>query len=277
MLLSEFSKMLGAEINEFETKPELSKIKKLAIEYIVAVEDKLISQSLNCCTNKKFVTLLEECSQNANHKKNPTTPNPESAAEPGLIKTLEKVSTAGSLDSLEGLSGRKDSLCSEAFDEITNSGEQERHGIVNTDLAEQIKERVVSRFEDLEKDFGDVHECCYTYAVVLFKQFVSQYSESNHSDIIHSTISPKGLFLTPNNDVLTPVRLFKACFLIAFKMLEEDFELFLVDFCHSMGEDVEVFGKIEVLVCLERLDFGFGGIDIDDLKREEEFLRDLLE
>lgn len=272
MLLSEFSKMLGAEINDFEMKPELSEIKKLAIEYIAVVEDRLISLSAKSCSKSEFITLLGECSQNSKHKK-------EDAEEiPTATTPLEQASTADSLDSIEEDERfeRKDSLNVEAFDEMTKEAEGKSHRVANKNLVDQIQEDMVSRFEDLEKDYGDVHDNCYLYAIALFKKFASTYSESDQTEKIHSTISQKGLFLTPNNNVLTPVRLFKACFLLAFKMIEEDFELFLMDFCQSMGEEVAVLGRIEVLVCLEQLDFGFGGISLRDLTREEEFLRDLL-
>lgn len=105
--------------------------------------------------------------------------------------------------------------------------------------------------------------------------FAKKFAKSGAGkEFIFSSINEHGLVRDSKEDVLTPLRLFKACFLIAYKMLEEESELFLVDFCSIFGENSTVMGRIEMLVCMEELDFKFGGIDMHDIEKEQDYLLD---
>lgn len=277
MMLNEFMKMLGEEIEEYEFKPELSVSKKRTIEFFIALEEKLNTLPSKKCNNLNFSILVKELSKNKKQVNKSKSCLVARSNDTLSLAGVSSMSTVGSISSieLEEDAKRKDSMYVEEFDTIV----RRPTSIQNFDFAEykkQLKEDTISSFEELEKQLGEISDYSYLYGFRLFKNFVSQYGKSRVGcEMIYPSITEKGLIVDPKKDVLTPLRLLKACFLIAFKMLEEESELFLADFCSYVGEEASVLGRIEMMICLEYLNFGFGGICFEDLKRDEENLLSL--
>lgn len=273
--LNEFSKMLGDEIEAFESKPKLSEEKSKILHSLVAAESKIMEFPGNVCniTTLKKKILMESSKKKYQRK---SSERSNDTLERDSTESTASCSIGSFTEEERRESVRKDSINVIEFDEMTKHSDKKEEKLKNFHcplLLERLESDLISRFEDLEKEYGDISYNCYLFGLFLFRKFCEKYALMGmKAEKIHSSISRKGLFLGPGEDVLTPVRLFKACFLVSYKFLEEKHELFLNSFCSIMNEDVQVLGKIELLVCLEHLKFNFGRVAQEDLKREEDFL-----
>lgn len=117
MLLSEFSKMLGAEIEEYEAKPELSELKKRTVEFCIALEEKLINLPSSKATNRSFKKLVSELFPKSEVKKSKSCFF-VSDIDSHSLAGLSTMSTIGSIGDLEEDHKRKDSIDVDAFDEM---------------------------------------------------------------------------------------------------------------------------------------------------------------
>lgn len=271
MDLSEFSKLLGEEIEEFESRPELSEVKRKAVEFIIDLEGKLTDLPSNHCTSRVFEKLVKNLSQPPKEVKK--TKSCIFSADCSPKTRFSSLSTVGSDDSNGRLESRnllrKDSLHVADFDNILHESKKIKVDFI--EFSDQIRSMTISGFEELEKNQGEFSENCYIYGLILFKKFIGIYSKNGvGSGLIYSSLTEKGILVEKSQFLLTPLRLFKTCVLIGMKMLEEGTDLYLSDYCTYLGEAPIVIGDMEMLVCLEQLEFRFGDVCYEDILWEKE-------
>jgi hypothetical protein len=168
----------------------------------------------------------------------------------------ENLSTSGSLSSLE------DSL------------EAQKRAVEAQTKQTELKLRGAYRklLVDLQKRIPSISDNTYAHATLLFKRVMDVlYSSKYNSQILPSKL-PEYLPQIEGLHLLEPLRIFKACIFLSYKIIEDEFMLFLSDFCKVSKENDKVIAKLETLVMIDILDFDLKEFKFEAIQEEKRIL-----
>ena len=147
--------------------------------------------------------------------------------------------------------------------EIEESTRSKNQKILKNKL-EALYTFVVTR---LVKKLPMVSEYTFIYTILLFKRFM----RLNTIQFFPSYI-PAYLPQPPQKAIVTLLRVFKACFYLSYKVIEDEFTLFLCDFCKLVKEEKKIIEKLEVFIMAQVLEFDLKGLTFEAVLAEKKTL-----
>jgi len=213
--------------------------------------------SNGCFKNTKTCGSLE---QSVYLSKSSTLPNSENFDDLGLSKVeSEHLSTSGSLSSLE--------------EEM--EAEKRKIRAQTEDASDRAQSHYTSLLLTLEKRIPSISDNTYAHSVMLFKKVMDVLYASKYNNKIFPSKMPKYIPPTPVNHLLTPSRIYKACLFLSYKIIEDEFMLFLSDFCKVAKEDQKALERLEIIVMIDILNFDMKAYNYETIVEEKKILSQL--